>query len=137
VQPPAAPGPDPQGNRNQLDDGDDDEEASVAHMLPANLGDNDPDGDNPDDDDDDELLTNTEDSSDQSDADSMEDREAEQHDGGGDPIETAETDEGTIFKVPFIYKLISFGMTIPQALAIIKVGLQIPMYLQGCSQIQH
>jgi hypothetical protein len=126
VQPPAVPGPDPQGNLNQSDDRDDDEDASVAHMPPANLGDDDLDGDDPDDDDNDESSTNTEDSSGQPDANSMEDEEAEQRDDGGDPIETAETNEGTIFEVPFIDKLISFGMTGPQALAIIENGATNP-----------
>jgi hypothetical protein len=87
VQPPAVPSPDPQGNPNQLDDVDDDEEASLAHMLPPNLGDDDLDDDDPDDDDDDKLWTSTGDSSDQSEADSMEDEEAEQHDDGSNPIE--------------------------------------------------
>jgi hypothetical protein len=120
------PGPDPQGNPNQSDDGDDAEEASVAHMPPPNLGNNDPDGEDPDDDDDDASLTSTEDSSDQSEADSMEDEEAEQTDDGNGPIKTAETEEGTTFEIPFINKLISFGMTIPQALAIIKNGATNP-----------
>jgi hypothetical protein len=126
VQPPTGPGLDPQGNLNQSDDGDDGEEVSVAHMPPPNLGNkNDPD-DDPDDDDDDESSTSTEHSSYQSEADSMEDKEAEQNDDGDDPIENAETEEGTTFEIPFINKLISFGMTIPQALAIIKNGATNP-----------
>jgi hypothetical protein len=50
----------------------------------------------------------------------MEDKEDEKNEDGDGPIETAETDEGTTFEIPFIKKLISFGMTIPQALAIVK-----------------
>ena len=64
VQPPTRPGPDPQGNPIQSDDGDDGEEVPVARMLPPNLGNDDSDDEDPGDDDDDDLSTSTEDSSD-------------------------------------------------------------------------
>jgi hypothetical protein len=97
VQPPTRPGPDPQGNPIQLDDGDDGEEVPVARMPPTNLGNDDLDDEDPDNDDDDDLLTSTEDSSDQSEADSMEDEEAEQNEDGDDPIKTAEKEERNHF----------------------------------------
>jgi hypothetical protein len=56
----------------------------------------------------------------------MEDEDAKQNEDGDDPIETTGTEEGTTFEIPFIKKLISFGMTIPQALAIVKNGASNP-----------
>ncbi|MCK7580948.1 MAG: hypothetical protein MZV65_38610 [Chromatiales bacterium] len=126
MQPPTRPGPDPQGNPIQSDGGDDGEDVPVARMPPPNLGNDDSDDEDPDDDGDDDSSTSTEDSSDQSEVDSTGDEEAEQNEDGDDPIETAQTEEGTTFEIPFIEKLISFGMTIPQALAIVENGATNP-----------